>query len=404
MSIRRVLKILAGVIVAVPAAICVMLGLLLVEHHRTVDLPRPTGPFAVGRVTGLLEDNHDKQLLSPNPGEARRAFLWVWYPADASPSARRCDYLPANWRAVLDQTRGSFNRYFLSVDLSHIGDQSLCGVDISSRQHSYPLILLRAGSSALTSQYTVLAEGLASHGYIVMGFDAPYRSEVVVFPNGSFVKRLPANDAETLSGEKQIALGRRLVAAWEADSSWVLDQVTGKAAFAGLGDHIVVQKIAMVGHSLGGATAAQFCRDDARCKAGVDIDGVVFPDGSEKGMNKPFLILLGGHSGERGEDVRRALAGLKSLYDHLPSGTRLQMTMNGANHFNFSDIGFLKSRGVQQLLQFLGLMKMDVNEQSALTSLYVRTYLDVYLRGAPARELQELPANCPAGGRCRGPM
>jgi len=153
-----------------------------------------------------------------------------------------------------------------------------------------------------------------------------------------------------------------------------------------------VQKIAMVGHSLGGATAAQFCRDDARCKAGVDIDGVVFPDVSEKGMNKPFFILLGGHSLENGEDVRQALAGLTSLYDHLPPETRLQMTITGANHFNFSDIGFLKSRGVQQTFQFLGLMKMDVTQQAALTSLYVRTFLDVHLMGAPADELQKLPA------------
>ncbi len=392
MSVRWVLKILAGVVVAIPLTACMMLGPLYVEHHRTVDLPHPTGSFAVGRFTGLLESDHDKQLMSPNPGEARRAFLWIWYPADASPSAKRCDYIPANWRAVLDETRGTINRYFLSVDLTNIKDQSLCGVDISPRQRTYPLVLLRAGSSALTAQYTVLAEALASHGYIVMGFDAPYRSEVVVFPDGSYVQRLPANDAEALSGERQIELGRKLIGAWEADTSWVLDQVTGTAAFARLRDRIDVQKIAMVGHSLGGATAAQFCRDDARCKAGVDIDGVVFPDVSEKGMNKPFFILLGGHSLENGEDVRQALAGLTSLYDHLPPETRLQMTITGANHFNFSDIGFLKSRGVQQTFQFLGLMKMDVTQQAALTSLYVRTFLDVHLMGAPADELQKLPA------------
>lgn len=393
MSIGRVLKTVAGVVVGIPLLVCVILGLLFVEHHRTVNLPRPTGSYAVGRFTGLLEKSHDKQLLSPDPGEPRRAFLWVWYPADASRSAKRCDYLPANWRAVLDQTRGTINRYFLSVDLSHIRDQSLCGVDISSHQQTYPLVLLRAGASALTAQYTVLAEALASHGYIVMGFDAPHRSEVVVFQNGSFIKRLPANDAESLSGEKQIELGRKLVAAWQADTGWVLDEIIGTAAFPALRDHIDAHKIAMVGHSLGGATAAQFCSDDARCRAGVDIDGVVFPSVSQKGMNKPFFILLGGHSGENGEDVRRALADLQSLYDHLPPATRLQITINGANHFNFSDIGFLKSRGLQWLLQFLGLMKMDVNQQSALTALYVRTFLDVHLMGAPAKDLQKLPAN-----------
>ncbi|MBV9548437.1 MAG: hypothetical protein JO256_02040 [Alphaproteobacteria bacterium] len=384
-------KLLLGAVFAVPLFIGAVLGLLFLEHHRSVALPRLAGPYAVGRLTGLVEDKGERQLLSPNPDAPRQALVWVWYPAEVSASARRCDYLPANWRRVLNQTRGPFNRYILSVDLANIEAQSLCGAALSNRQQSYPLVLLRAGSSALISQYTALAENLASHGYIVLGFDAPYRSEVVVFPDGHFIKRLPANDAETLSGDKQLALGRTLVAAWAADTAWVLDRLAATASFAGLRDHIDWARIAMVGHSLGGATAAQFCRDDARCKAGVDIDGVVITEVARQGMNKPFLILLGGHEGEDGEEARRIMAELHGLYGRLAADTRLWATIDGANHFNFSDIGFLKSRGAQQVLQLLGLMKMDINRQAELTALYVRTFLDVHLKGAPAAALQKLP-------------
>lgn len=391
--IRILIKISVWFLIATSFVIGVVIGLLFLEHHRTVTLPRPTGPYAVGRFTGLIEDDGEKQFLSPNPSEPRRASIWAWYPTDASSIAKRCDYLPEMWRSALDQTRGAFNREILSVDLAHIVDQSFCGVSLSSREQKYPLILLRAGSSALISQYTVLAENLASYGYIVVGFDAPYRSEVVVLPDGSFVKRLPANDAETLRGEKQIALGRKLVAAWAADTSWVLDQVAKAATFKDIADRIDTQKVAMVGHSLGGATAAQFCHDDSRCKAGVDIDGVVFDGVARQGMNKPFFILLGGHAGENDQDVRRTLADIQSLYDRLPREGRFWATINGANHFNFSDIGYLKSRGAQQVLQFLGLMKMDISRQSALTALYVRTFLDVQLKGTSAKELQKLPSN-----------
>src|SRR5206468_3455328 len=104
-----------------------------------------------------------------------------------------------------------------------------------------------------------------------------------------------------------------------------------------------------------------------------------------------ILILLAGHAGEDAEDVRRTLADLQAFYDHLPANTRFQATIGGANHFNFSDIGFLKSRGLQQMLQFLGVMKMDAQRQSEITSSYVRTFLDVHFKGAPAAELQELP-------------
>ena len=45
----------------------------------------------------------------------------------------------------------------------------------SSGQSRYPVVVLRGGLGALTTQYTTLAEDLASHGYVVVGFDAVRR-------------------------------------------------------------------------------------------------------------------------------------------------------------------------------------------------------------------------------------
>jgi Platelet-activating factor acetylhydrolase, isoform II len=55
---------------------------------------------------------------------------------------------------------------------------------VSPEQTSYPVVIMRAGASAFTADYTVLAEDLASHGYIVVGLDAPYRTFLVVLPDG----------------------------------------------------------------------------------------------------------------------------------------------------------------------------------------------------------------------------
>jgi hypothetical protein len=52
---------------------------------------------------------------------------------------------------------------------------------------------MRAGLADLTTDYTTLAEDLASHGYVVVGFDAPYRSGVVVLPGGRVIGRAPQN-------------------------------------------------------------------------------------------------------------------------------------------------------------------------------------------------------------------
>src|SRR5215472_7610944 len=44
------------------------------------DLPAPTGPFAIGRVTLLCEDKSRLEPLDPNHA-SRRIMVDVWYPA-----------------------------------------------------------------------------------------------------------------------------------------------------------------------------------------------------------------------------------------------------------------------------------------------------------------------------------
>jgi hypothetical protein len=48
---------------------------------------------------------------------------------------------------------------------------------------------LRGG---LAPQYAVLAEDLASHGYVVVGADIPHTAQVVVYGDGSFAYRTEA--------------------------------------------------------------------------------------------------------------------------------------------------------------------------------------------------------------------
>lgn len=49
--------------------------------------------------------------------------------------------------------------------------------------------------------------------------------------------------------------------------------------------------LGIFGHSFGGAAAAQVCHMDARCKAGIDIDGDLFGDVVQTGLDKPFMVL-----------------------------------------------------------------------------------------------------------------
>ncbi len=70
-----------------------------------------------------------------------------------------------------------------------------------------------------------LAEDLASHGYIVVGLYAPYRSGMVVFPDGRAIPALPRNKLAD-HGPPQIELAEKLIQAGSADMSLALDRLT----------------------------------------------------------------------------------------------------------------------------------------------------------------------------------
>jgi predicted dienelactone hydrolase len=118
--------------------------------------------------------------------------VWIWYPAERAGDARASDYLPAFWRTAVarDRAGGSIGAIndLLTHDSVLVRTHSVPDLPVSLEQRSYPVVVIRAGSGALVADYTTLAEDLASHGYIVVGFDAPYRTRVVLFRTGVFLK------------------------------------------------------------------------------------------------------------------------------------------------------------------------------------------------------------------------
>src|SRR5207249_12323590 len=65
-----------------------------------------------------------------------------------------------------------------------------------------------------------------------------------------------------------------------------------------------MSRVGVFGHSLGGATAAQFCHDDSRCKAGIDVDGAPLGSVIRDGIPRPFMFLLSEHGGSSDAESR----------------------------------------------------------------------------------------------------
>jgi dienelactone hydrolase len=294
----------------------------------------------------------------------------------------------------VEQQRGKLNNKFLTRDLTRVRTHSYSDSQVSPQERSYPVILMRAGLAGLVTGNTSLAEDLASHGYVVAGFDAPYRSSVVVFPDGRVIARAPQNNADLFSGSEQEKLAAKLVEAWSADMSFALDRLEQlnesdpSGRFLGRLD---LQRVGVFGHSLGGATALQFCHSDSRCKAGIDVDGAPLGAVIEEGVTQPFMFILSEHlqGGDTDAEGRRVVDNIRSIYDRLPSDRRVWITIRGANHFGFSDDGALfKSPLLMSGLRTIGLLPLNGRRQMELTAHYISTFFDVYLRGESASELK----------------
>lgn len=101
------------------------------------------------------------------------------------------------------------------------------------------------------------------------------------------------------------------------------------------------------------------------------------------------------HSREKADPAaKQVIADFGSIYVRLPSG--YFGTIHGANHFTFSDQILLKSRLVVSALMAVRVFgHLEPRRGLSMTTDYVHTFFDVYLKGAPPSQLAGLAAKYP---------
>ena len=219
--LRRVIKGFAIAALIGAAGLGALLGSVWLERRTAITLPAPTGPFGVGRALEVWTDDSAVDRLAPTPKTRRELLVWTWYPISASPGATDA-YVPAEVRLPPGQVGGSSIFGFLTRDLAKVRGHTVRNAALSTQRQAYPVLIMRGGASAGVSSYSSLAEDLASQGYLVVGFDAPYRTGLVVFPDGRVITRTDANNPELLAGSEGVDRLNQLLAGWTADIAIVV--------------------------------------------------------------------------------------------------------------------------------------------------------------------------------------
>ena len=342
-------------------------------------LPRPTGPFAVGRIGFDWTDRSRREVLSKDADAKRELMIYVWYPTEkGGKTGKPAPYLPgvAAINTLSDhELSGADGKLWPAILSGELASHAVEGATPARNPARFPVLMFSHGLGSPVFHYTAFIEELVSHGYVVASIQHTYEVNVVAFPDGRIVPLSPiswgvygpqppgVSDEE--ASRKALAFEKERDSVWAADISFTLDQLTKldgdkDSLFFGKLD---LAHVGAVGHSIGGRAVGRACQLDPRIKACVNEDGA--PDegavlnypGADP-PRQPFLLeeifvepptdkeLAEAHESRQhfNQSVAEHDAAVEKQLRHSQNGGyRVTIKSPGSDHNSFTDVPLMES-------------------------------------------------------------
>jgi dienelactone hydrolase len=381
-------------------------------------LPQPTGTYEVGiHYFHLIDENRIDPFLDVRT-KKRELMVKVYYPGkkdDTKP------FPPYFHSPQLVKLFAAFYGLpdFAFDQLNLVKTNSKEDLQLSDEQQRYPVILFSHGAGTSMEVQTSQCEDLASHGYVVAAIDHTYASAGTVFPD----RIVSAKEATTNFNVVEPA--EIITQIMADDSSFVIDKLAEmnegklKSVFKGKLD---LEKIGVIGHSVGGAVAYNLAINDRRVKAAIDLDGAVFITPKETATDMaPFLMLANDKfhiqaienreplmkkfedMDELDQKITVEINGSKQAYQDAYNKAKQNVigltevlkssgglfTITGSDHMKFIDIGLFIA--VPQLRELIGIGgKTDPAKCLEITKSVTLTFFDQHLKNEPEGMLESL--------------
>uniref|UniRef100_G3THA4 Platelet-activating factor acetylhydrolase n=3 Tax=Loxodonta africana TaxID=9785 RepID=G3THA4_LOXAF len=237
----------------------------------------------------------------------------------------------------------------------------------------YPLIVFSHGLGAFRTIYSAVGNDLASHGFIVAAVEhrdgsasATYYFEdqsAAMKGNKSWLyfKTLKRDEDEAPLRNEQV---RQRAKECSQALDLILDIDHGRPVqnalelefdVKQLKDSIDRNKVAMIGHSFGGATVIQALSEDQRFRCGIALDAWMLPLGDEVYSRIPQpLFFINSEQFQFPANIIK----MKKLYS--PDRERKMITIRDSVHQNFDDFTFATGKIVGYIFRLKGHIDSNV--------------------------------------------
>jgi hypothetical protein len=368
-----------------------------------ITLPEPTGKYDVGTSSFSLMDEERDEIHTDDTNDKRELFIEVWYPG-----ALHEPVTPKSLWSELYSGQRDVVRFTLNY-LKRIKTHSYPDIPPALDEGQFPLLLFNHGLQMFTSQSTMLMEHLASNGYIVVSIAHPYESLRVNLAQGGtvlpefitslekfkeameWIKKtsgpivaaqdsIKSIESREERGEIMLRAIRNadlnlVVEEWTKDNQYVLDRILTPEENPLNFPHLIdTTRIGIMGMSIGGATAGEFCKIDQRVKAGINVDGLQYGTTQDDSLNLPFMMVYS----DDGLGLNDFMM-LRSKQDYY------EFHLRDTRHADFTDMILVWP--VMKVYGQLG--KIPGERVIELTNRIILNFWDHYLKQKPFYKFQE---------------
>ncbi|ORX99818.1 Alpha/Beta hydrolase protein [Clohesyomyces aquaticus] len=335
---------------------------LLVNTTTGYRILAPTGKYNVTLTTGTLVDytRNDSSAGKPTP---RALMLSVFQPVTCA-STVPVPYMP-NQTA---EYQGPFlqQAFNISADLTPLfleARLAVCPDDLRdcSSQEGWPILLFSPGYGIPRLYYSDLASAIASEGFTVITIDHPSDANIITYPYGHAI--YGTGPASPTPDEYTRYVYR------VADAFFIIDQLGNATAIASLLPHrgprrFKTDRVAMLGHSLGGAAAVVAAGQDPRIR----------------GLSQPVLYVS-----EANATDPTWVAAWPQL-----KGPKLWIEVAKTTHESFSDASTLVQAAGMDTVVLAGLLgTIAPDEMGRILAAYTAAWMSVVFEGKVGELLLE---------------